>query len=726
MYGFKEKWHAEILKQFAENNLQNGVQLGNALFSAGNGSRIFIVSLPNPIPAFQDGTPGSGTAEIKYLKSPDEHETEEDESSEGFEEQEPREDSETRLRSFSEGTESDESVNTEELVPYLYDDGDPVVWDIHNLSGHSIPKTPERPKPEDLRLAIQDSFGHLYLLPEVSELFGTLAEHWELGDKTAKVINLDEGFERSPNREVVEGVENVEVFKAFPAPTLSERLTSGTPVTCRYIKAVGKWFFFRPSRSGSAAEVDASGTALGGMGTFQASNDEMLEIWASQLAAGSEPVSLYKTPAVKLPVTAYGSEDDTPWIDFPTIMNNSPETVRQVRGNYYRADDGKIWEKQYLGRVLIDDQDTLYYPTFWTFNGCETWNSDPSGSMAGIWIYFTTLNSKWMKSSFLGTLPDDPNVTQQGNFGADSLEELGLSDFVKPCWECESEYGIYLPKSGTSASGEILFGVPQFSLESTSLETPTFQGGIFERSLKRETVEISNSVFSVWRYEGTFALDTDESIRLSWQDISCRNHEGTLQWILGIWGDSDSGWWELSGEPDQTAERFMTFRIITKTNKRFTTADILQRIFNERISETDEEFRIHDTDAARWTLPKMETNGVSFTFEFTLPDNNEEEEYEEEGSDPEILEDITVTLDDLLRKARSLPEIHYSEEKSLFYIGVPEDPNGWWEAPENLFTETFIFTHRPVFQETWNLNFNEWVKGNFTQDVWKVEPEIVT
>ncbi len=70
-----------------------------------------------------------------------------------------------------------------------------------------------------------------------SEVFGTLSDDWRAGDESA-IIQLDEDFR----------IDGAEILEAFPAPTVPDSLEAGEAVTCRFVKAVGKWFFFRPAQ----------------------------------------------------------------------------------------------------------------------------------------------------------------------------------------------------------------------------------------------------------------------------------------------------------------------------------------------------------------------------------------------------------------------------------------------------------------------------------------------
>lgn len=653
IYGFSDRETAVKLKEMADSQGKRPSQSSTA--ATESGPRVFLVSLKKDLePASKSDSgsliPSTGSANLlkRSLST---------------------EELETRKNDFSQ---TDYEI------------------EVKSVSGNAVPKTSDPSNPEELHLAVQDSFGTLYLIPEASELFGVLASGWTLGDEEAQSIELSEGFERP------------EPFTAYPAPTLSESLTAGTAVTCRFIKALGKWFFFRPSGGENAAEVNASGTALGGMGK----HDDGLEIWASRLAAGSDPVHVYQTPAVRTRVEAVGSEDDSPWIRFPTGMTGDPEGVTHVRNDFYRA-NGKIWRKEFFGTVYADDLGTLYYPTFQTFNGSPTWKSAES------WIY--TADEKWMKDVFLGTLPDDPQIEPDGNFGAAAIEELGLFLYEKPCWECSDEYGVYLPKEGTPAEGEILFGVPMFQVDAEGGFIS--RGGFLTRSLKREFQKEKSEYF--WKYSGELELYLeDEGELLKYSGAAYRETaSGEWKWILGAYGHTENGWFELDGEPNHETDRKLKFCVVEKEDKPFAPADLVRKRFSETIEEKENEFRIRDSKTACWRLSREKTADVSFTFAFQFP---------EESEPPEIQDDKTVALDDLLLNDPELPEFLSDDEAETFVIGLKGDPAGWFEAPWSDFEETFTFLHGPIVLKELTLRFKAWVKGDFTENIWKTEPEIVT
>ena len=420
IWGFSDRAIAETLKTMALSIGKGPNAVPDSLRD--NGSRIFVVSLPEALdPLSKNGgtdlTPSSGTA--KLLKK--------DLSTDAL-----------ALR---------KSGNSEEdyTVP------------IFNLSGHSIPETPEEPKPEDLHLAIQDSFGALYLLPEVSELFGILAESWDPGDTEPKTITLDEGFERS---------EDFGPFQAYPAPTLAEGLSTGTAVTCRYVKAVGKWFFFRPSEGGGKV-LHVSGTALAvdaGTGPDHVITRFSEPVFYSEMAAG-ESVDGLSITAISQSQTATGSDTANVWVQFPSSFSTLDESVywwrRESRltslvGAIYQTGSSgaySISPTDYYGKV-ISDGTYYYYPKYRTINGERYWE----GAGLGIslrYIYYTSKDGApgWAMGNTLGkwlTSSDtEPFYSDADGYNAGFYEPLSYlmnqesMTYTKPAWTSSSQFGIY-------------------------------------------------------------------------------------------------------------------------------------------------------------------------------------------------------------------------------------------------------------------------------------------
>ena len=382
--------------------------------------------------------------------------------------------------------------------------------------------------------------------------------------------------------------------------------------------------------------------------------------------------------------------------------------VSHVRGTLFRDSvSGKIFRKEDYGQVLTDGT-TDYRPTFQTFHGQNVWKSE-----AGNYVYrdglLASSAGRWMISAALGALHDESNP------GAETLAGLGLSEKVKPCWECDSTYGIYVPRSGTGAAGELLFGVPSFTVTLNADFHET--GGTFLRSLKKEP-QSAPETSRHWQYSGTFTFQTADGTTLCYSGLTFQTVGTQSGWVLGTLQDPVCGWFESDGEPDSETARSLTFRVVEKPDKTFTPASFLQGSFSDPILETETGFQIRDTDVACWTLSSQETAGVSFTFTFTQPDDVE-------PADP-VPENPTVTLDDILRNAPTLPEIHFSEARSSFYLGTPDDPSGWFEASVSDFETVFTLTHGPIPRPDIPLTFTAWTAGAFTEPVWKVEPGITT
>lgn len=644
IHGFKDLRTAERLKQIAD---KTGRKAALPPDLTDNGSRIFMVALTDDIEPFQTsetslGVPASGNA--KLLKM----------STEG------------ELSFRKAGSFSDEDYSLQ----------------VRSLSPHPIPKAGERPLPEDFHPAIQDSFGTLYLIPEVSELFGTLASSWSHGDDTPQTITLDAGFERS------------ETFTAFPAPTLSESLTAGTAVTCRFIKALGKWFFFRPSgSSGGSAVLSVSGTALGGFGTHDGKS-----VWATQLAVGSETVDVHRSAAVLSSVKAVGSDDDEPWIAFPTTMADSPEQVAYVRGDWFQS-GGNICLKKNIGSVYVYEN-TLFYPLFQKLNGADIWKSDEG--TASRWVYFD--GSCWTIGYTLGRVADTSSDSETQPWAA-SFSDLGLSLCQKPLWTCDTLYGVY----HCDGEDDILFGVPQFtvSISDSSIREST----PFIRSLKRDSA-------GYWKYSGAVTIADDAQV-FEYSGISRVSGSSEL-WILGRFQDPANGWYESREElsTDSGVSVPFTFTVVEK-EPLYVSVDDLLGGRNQDLFEDDGFFCFQDTAVSRWCL-SAEDCEREYTFTFNSLDD------ETSG------EDQTITLHQIMRqeldpaphKETVLHENGTSE--TLWILGTYGSSEGWHEAYEPDFEEVFTFAHGPVPRYDISLAFDRYAEGDFTQEIWHVTPEILT
>ena len=690
IWGFSDRAIAETLKTLALSIGKGPNAVPDPLRD--NGSRIFVVSLPEALdPLSKNGgtdlTPSSGTAKLF------------------------KKDLSTDALALRKSGNSEEDYT----VP------------IFNLSGHSIPETPEEPKPEDLHLAIQDSFGALYLLPEVSELFGTLAESWEPGDTEAKTITLDEGFERS---------EDFAPFQAFPAPTLSEGLSTGTAVTCRYVKAVGKWFFFRPSGREKPCHriVTCSGDALNAFGTA----DDGLEIWATQLAAAPTPndVGSLTITAVYTEKQAYGSDDDTPWIDFPTLMitdptGNQPNTdIKYVRGNFYmEAKNGtyKIYRKEdFRDAYSLNNQtyeDTLFY-----FNNHPCYYN----SITTNYIYYD--GYEYWRYGSLGDLYNDTN-----RIGQQYQQTVPATPIVKTYWECNSEFGVYqlhLEDTGDNTLPQtILLGVPKWTSTRNTVpagDTLTVYGSmpIFARSIRHDND-------NHWVYRGVLTLQNSVSGRkFVYSNITCQ--DGT--WIFGNKDNGSIGWYSLSGEPNVSSTTTATFQVVSKPNKTELITSLL--ICEEGLSfqlsdiETTTEgqnvlYFIQDTEVARWTANSTTLN-ADITFTFEKPEDSEEDDQE----------DLVFTLKDFIDNDCAIPDTAFPEvwegsktiqlwqdsnEEEFLIVGSDTDTKGYWTLKIEDFTNTLTLTHGPVPRASLTLTFQEY--GSLEEDkepIWYISPEIIT
>jgi len=642
LYGFNDRQTAEKLKEFASNIGKLPSQ--SFPVTQDNGSRVFLVSLSEPIGAMSKDSSSIGSpsaANAKILKR--------------------------------------NTSNELEVQKNAFSDEDYFVT-VQNVSGNAIPQTSDELLPEEIHLAVQDSFGGLFLVPQVSELFGTLESSWSRGDDTPQSITLDAGFERSGS-----------VFTASPAPTLSEDLPAGTAVTCRFIKAVGKWFFFRPSGGGTVSAVlSASGTALGGFGTHGGKS-----IWATQLALGSEPVDFYRSTAVLSTVKAVGSGGDEPWISFPTAMTGSPESVSHVRGNWYRS-GGEIFLKKDIGTVYVYEN-TLFYPVFQKLNGADIWKSDDSR-----WVYFD--GNVWTIGYTLGRVADTSSDLETQPWAA-SFSDLGLSLYQKPIWRCDTVYGVY----HCAGEEDILFGVPQFtaSISDGSIRKST----PFVRSLKRDQN-------GYWKYSGSVTIRSD-SQDFEYSDISRVSNVSGL-WTLGRFQDPVSGWYESREElsADSGISVPFTFTVVEK-DPLYVSADDLFSGDHRELFEDDGFFCFRDDAVSRWSL-SAEDCEREFIFTFNAPDD------ETSG------EDLTVTLHQIMRQELD-PAPHKETvvnengtSETLWILGTYGSSEGWHEAPEASFDEVFTFTHGPVPRREIEVAFDQYAEGNFSQEIWHITPEILT
>lgn len=581
---------------------------------------------------------------------------------------------------------------------------------VKSVSGNKIPKTSDPSNPEELHLAVQDSFGTLYLIPEASELFGTLESDWTPGDEEAQTINLSAGFERS------------ETFAAYPAPTLSEALPAETPVTCRFVKALKKWFFFRPSRSGSATAIlSVRGTALGCFGEYEGK-----EIWATQLALGSEEVRLYDSVAIQTGVKAIGSDSSKPWIQFPTLATDSFNSTFSsgmtqagpdyVFDQYLKLGD-EIFLKSDLG-TLYQREGEIFYPSFRTLDGSPFWQTSGSGPL---YLYPNAYaNGSGYAIDFILGRIIDPNDENESSPHSYQLSEL-VSEYDKPIWKCETEFGVY----SCEGQEDIIFGVPQFLATLQATDSNPDEGlqesSPFVRSLKPvETLESG----PLWKYSGSLTVREGEEL-FKYENVSPQD-QGRL-WILGRLEDTQNGWYQSDSalQADSSSPTTFTFCVVERDPLTFTVNELLL----DRLSSLQEDenanggegsFFLPDGKAARWSLAEADRD-LTFTFSFNAP------------SPLTTGDDLEITLDQLLRQEvepfptlQAVAQAEDGQTVKLWVVGDYGSEEGWLEAPFSDLEETLTFNHGPNPRGEITLTFDQYVEGAFTETIWQITPEILT
>ena len=367
-----------------------------------------------------------------------------------------------------------------------------------------------------------------------SEVFGTLKQRWVAGQKA--LIGLNAGFSISGETEAE--------MDAAPV-VLAEELAADTQVTCRFIKSLGEWRFFVETGSGTEGGIlTASGNALEGFGTHEGRT-----VWATQLSAASDDVRVYRTVAVLHDQPAVASDDETPWLVFPTEMTGVWDTPTHVRGNHFRANDGKIYLKSDFG-LIYTKNGTDYHPTFQTFNTQDCWRAAENGP-----FLYADGYGKWMDGD-LGILHETPSQENWGAtggvYGGDNIQDLGFTEKSKPYWECATTYGVYEPRNG--ATGTLTFGLPTWTVPDDG-GTQTFR-----RSWKKTDGR--------WIYEGVVTCDAIEYVDITWQAEPER-------WVLGVLGSELRGWYESATELTTNGTAVFTFAVNPQEDKTCTPAQIL-------------------------------------------------------------------------------------------------------------------------------------------------------
>ena len=367
-----------------------------------------------------------------------------------------------------------------------------------------------------------------------SEVFGTLKQRWVTGQKA--LIGLSAGFSISGETEAE--------MDAAPVVMAAE-LAADTQVTCRFIKSLGEWRFFVETGSGTEGGIlTASGNALEGFGTHEGRT-----VWATQLSAASDDVRVYRTVAVLHDQPAVASDDETPWLVFPTEMTGVWDKPTHVRGNHFRANDGKIYLKSDFG-LIYTKNGTDYHPTFQTFNTMDCWRAAENGP-----FLYADGYGKWMDGD-LGILHETPSQENWGatggRYGGDNIQDLGFAEKSKPYWECATTYGVYEPRNG--ATGTLTFGLPTWTVPDDG-GTQTFR-----RSWKKTDGH--------WIYEGVVTCDAIEYVDITWQAEPER-------WVLGVLGSELRGWYESATELTTNGTAVFTFAVNPQEDKTCTPAQIL-------------------------------------------------------------------------------------------------------------------------------------------------------
>ncbi|MBQ4142789.1 MAG: hypothetical protein IJD43_04865 [Thermoguttaceae bacterium] len=514
------------------------------------------------------------------------------------------------------------------------------------------------------------------------ELHGTLNEESSGGSERPVDISLPDG----------ETFQQRTQISALPAHNIPEgtAIPAGTPVVVKWNPVYAKWFFFIVRTGGGAGtRFNVSGTALGGFGTY----DEKT-IWATQLSIASEGVNDYNTIAILETVEAIASEDDTPWLKFSVRMTGAENETQPeyVRGKYYKEKNKyRIYLKDDFGTIYLNNSGTEYKPTFRTFNGEPVWKDSYSN-----YLYYDGYG-RWMEGD-LGTIhtlpPEEDPFLEGGEYGALSIGSLGFSEKSKPYWECSSEYGEYQPMNG--ASGVLIFGTGSWSVIGDVEST-------FLRSLKKNE--------GYFTYHGTVLVDETSYNNIQYQ---------AWKWVLGTFGSRD-GWYvgsELSPQMEvafifQTPEPLAD---IVTTSADILLGEVSVTMVKDVILDSENHvFRIPDSNSkiGSWELAVSAADSYQYSFEFEAPENSDE-----------ILAPKIVTLTEILEK--TAPEIEYDSVRERFVITNIEASEGLWAVPKSTLSENVTFRYTFVSRESLSFIFSGYVKGEYSDEIWSVTPEIIT
>ena len=441
----------------------------------------------------------------------------------------------------------------EELEPYEWEEGKPSLQTFSNLETTNIPEGANV-------VTMNDSFNRRYgFQVQPSEVFGKLNEYWDGTDFSTEIeVNLDSGFT----------VNGASVLRAFPSPSLTEKIPYNTSVTCRYVKAKGAWFFFRPTEADITATI--SGNAL------QLTTDPV-NVFISEIAA-NETVSNLRINAVHQFGEITGANNGYMWRRFPTELIGPPQTVadsytvqspRWVKDvglgsperMYAWGPDGGTWHIASVGFYgpIIKGSGGYHYPGNRLING-ETWWASNS-LVDPYYVYFTNkydsqgnVDWGWAYGTVLGKVlgPNDSEPFESGSTHGGALSSLmqtaGL-EFLKPEWTCSSEFGEYQPNS--LASGTIQLGSPRWvASDGRTGITPFY----FTRSWNGGHPDTSERWFG--RY--TCQAFNETFVNISYQNVGV-NNTSDYKFCLGNFGLPYGGY-VSSSAPSRSAPVTFTYQ----------------------------------------------------------------------------------------------------------------------------------------------------------------------
>ena len=433
----------------------------------------------------------------------------------------------------------------DELEPYEWEEGKYSLQTFCNLETTNIPKNARL-------LTINDSFNRRYGFQiQPSEVFGKLNEYWGGTNFASEIeVNLDTGF----------AVNGSNVLRAFPSPSLTEEIPYNTSVTCRYVKAKGAWFFFRPTEADVTATITGNALQL----TTTPANVFISEIASNETVSGLQINAVHQFGAMT------GTDSSQAWMRFPTELIGPPQTVagsytvqspRWVGDGMYAWGEGGNWHvaQVHFYGPIIKGSNGYHYPGNRLINGETWWASD--SLVTPYYVYFTNkydsqgnVDWGWAYGTVLGKVlgPNDSEPFETGASHGDALNSLlqtaGL-EFLKPEWTCNSEFGEYQPNS--LASGTIQLGSPRWiASDGRTGITPFY----FVRSWNGGNADTSERWFG--RY--TCQAFNETFVNISYQNIGF-NNTSDYKFCLGNFGLPYGGY-VSSSAPSRSAPVTFTYQ----------------------------------------------------------------------------------------------------------------------------------------------------------------------